>query len=94
MHLITFIFRIPQDDHAEFVQTAHETVEKWRGMQISCSLFRDKSDPCRFFLLFLTDKSVETLTELIHSESWAKATFEIIKESSKGVEVSFYEQVF
>ena len=94
MHLISFIFRIPEDDHPEFVQTAYGTVERWQGLKISCSLFRDKNDPLRFYLLFLTEKSIEEITELIHSESWAKSTFEIIKNSSKGVEISFFEQVF
>lgn len=93
MNLITFTFEVAEEDQLDFVKTLDELRDFWEEKDVTVSLFRDRSRQTRFLQLFLTDKSVDELTDLIQNQPRAKAVFEKIKDAGSGVVVSVMEQI-
>jgi len=93
MNLITFTFEVAEEDQLDFVKTLDELRDFWEEKDFTVSLFRDRSRQTRFLQLFLTDKSVDELTDLIQNQPRAKAVFEKIKDAGSGVVVSVMEQI-
>ncbi len=93
MNLITLTFEVAEEDQLDFVKTLDELRDFWEEKDFTVSLFRDRSRQTRFLQLFLTDKSVDELTDLIQNQPRAKAVFEKIKDAGSGVVVSVMEQI-
>ena len=93
MNLITIFFEVAEEDQPEFVKTVDELRDFWEDKGFTVSLFRDRSRRTRFLQLFLTDKTVDELTDLIQNQPRAKAVFEKIKDAGSGVVVSIMEQI-
>ncbi len=93
IYLITFTFDIVPDEHKEFVGFVEQLQNFWELQGIHVTLYRDSSNRNRFMQIFLTEKSLEDLTQLIQGEAKAKAVFEKIKESESRIIVSCFEKV-
>ena len=93
MNLITFSFKINSDDQLDFVQSLDGLRAFWDNEGITVSLFRDSSKVDRFFLIFLTEKGIDEITELIQKEPEARAVFEKMKELKGNLAVSCFERV-
>ena len=91
--MITFSFEITKEGQSDLVRAIETLKEQLRNQGYTISLFRDTSHQNRFLQIFLTDKTVDELTDMIHREPEAKAVFEKIKESESRVVVSCMEQI-
>ena len=93
MNLITFTFEMDVDGQAGLVKAIEELKNFWENQGFTISLFRDTSQPNRFMQIFLTEKTVDELTVMIHNQPQAKAVFEKIRDSEARVVVSCLEQI-
>lgn len=93
MNLITFIFDVSEEDHSKFIEAVEELEDFWEEEGFRVSLYRDKNRRKRFLQTFLTEKSVDELTNLIQNNTQAKAAFERIKDSKSRVVVSIMEKL-
>jgi len=75
------------------VKAIEEMKNFWKDQGFTISLFRDTSQPNRFMQIFLTEKTVDELTDMIHNQPQAKAVFETIRNSEARVVVSCLEQI-
>ncbi len=93
MNLITFLFDMDAEDQSEFVQAIEELKESWRSQGLTISLFRDTTRADRFLQIFLTEKTVDELTEMIQQDTHARVVFEKIRDSQSRVVVACMEQI-
>lgn len=93
MNLITFTFEMDLDGQSGLIKAIEELKNFWKDQGFTISLFRDTSQPNRFMQIFLTEKTVDELTDMIHNQPQAKAVFEKIRDSEARVVVSCLEQI-
>ena len=93
MKLITFTFEMDVEVQTGLVKAIEEMKNFWKDQGFTISLFRDTSQPNRFMQIFLTEKTVDELTDMIHNQPQAKAVFETIRNSEARVVVSCLEQI-
>lgn|GEM_PF-884744 len=93
MNLITFTFEMDVDGQSGLIKAIEELKNFWKDQGFTISLFRDTSQPNRFMQIFLTEKTVDELTDMIHNQPQAKAVFETIRNSEARVVVSCLEQI-
>lgn len=93
MNLITFTFEMDLDGQSGLIKAIEELKNFWKDQGFTISLFRDTSQPNRFMQIFLTEKTVDELTDIIHNQPQAKAVFEKIRDSEARVVVSCLEQI-
>lgn len=93
MNLITFIFEVSEEGHSEFIKAVEELKDFWEEEGFRVSLYRDTNRRRRFLQTFLTEKSVDELTNLIQNNAQAKAAFERIKDSKSRVVVSIMKKL-
>ena len=89
--MITLSFEVAEEDQADFIRKMEDMKDFWDVKGFVFSLFRDTSRKSRFLQLFLTEKSVDQFTALIHNDSKAKKMFEDVKEIAGHVVVSCME---
>lgn len=93
MYLITFSFEVVEEKQAEFVKAVSESKNFWKGQGFTFSLFRDANQKNRFLQMFLTERTVDELVNLIQHQPRAKAVFERMKDSANHVVISFMEHI-
>ena len=93
MNLITFTYELIKDGQAELVEAVEALKESWGDQGFTVSLFRDMSQQDRFLHIFLTEKSIDELTDMIQNDPRAKAVFDRVRESESRVVVSYMEQI-
>jgi len=93
MNLITFAFTIASEKQAAFVQAVEALQKRWRSENITVSLFRDAAQTQRLLLLFLTEKPVDEVTQMIKDADRAGALVEYLKTAEGSIAVSCMEQV-
>lgn len=93
MHLVTFTFDVHQEDQNTFIQKVNELKSFWKDQGIEFSLFRDQTQKTRFLQLLGTDRSIDEITQLIQTNSQAKAVFESIRSVANHVTVSFLDRI-
>ena len=93
MNLITFTFDLHPDEQKSYITALEELKSRWDKHGLIVSLFQDMNDRNRFLLFFLTEKSVDEISEMMVSHPDLKALFGQLKESEGRVVVSAMEQV-
>ena len=93
MNLITLQFSVAEEDQREFVQMLEEINKFWKDQGFTVSLFRDTTDRNKFQQIFLSEKNVEDLVDIIQTKPEAKKVFDWIKNSGSRVVISVMEQL-
>lgn len=93
MNLITMRFEIPFENQAPYIKTLGSFQECWSEKGFVVSLFREKGDPDRFLQFFLSERSIDEITELLLNDPEMKKLFMKLKEGDGRVVVSVFEQV-
>ncbi|RKY75629.1 hypothetical protein DRQ07_11605 [candidate division KSB1 bacterium] len=94
MNLITFTFWIDRNQEEDYITESEELKEFWDKNEVVVSLFRDTNEESKFYQIFLTEKNLEQITELIKNEEKAKRAFDLIKQAGGKVLVSSFEQIY
>lgn len=93
MNLITISFELDYETQIALVKDIEALKGFWDSRGFTVSLFRDASRRTRFLQIFLTENTVDELTEIIQGESRVKAVFEKIRDAGSRITVSFLEQI-
>jgi hypothetical protein len=93
MYLITFTYEVPEADQSEFIESIKALKSFWKSHGLSLSLYREVNRKDRIQQTFLTERTVEEITQLIREDPKARAFFEMMKTGAGHVIVSVYDKV-
>ena len=93
MHLITFNYEMPEEDQLEFIASIKALKNFWKSHGLSLSLYRDVNRKDRIQQTFLTERTVDEITQLIREDPKARVFFEMIKTCAGHIVVSVYDKV-
>ena len=93
MHLITFIYEMSEADQSGFIESIKALKNFWKSHGLSLSLYRDVNRKNRIQQTFLTERTVDEITQLIREDPKARVFFEMIKLHAGHVVVSVYEKM-
>lgn len=93
MNLITISFELLEEKQIEFVKAFENIVDFWKEQGFTVSLFRETSNKNHFFLLLLTENTVDDLTLLIQNHPEIRDFLRRVKDSECRVVVSYLEQI-
>jgi len=93
MNLITMRVEIPFENQAPYIKTLESFKERWSKKGFIISLFREKGDHNRFLQIFLSERDIDEITDLLLNDPEMKKLFMKLKEGDGRVVVSVFEQV-
>jgi len=76
-----------------FVRSLNKLRPFWNSEAITVSLFRETGKTDGFLLMFLTEKTIEEVTEIIKAKPEAKQVFEKMNDMTGKVTAACLEQV-
>ena len=93
MYLITFTYEIQEADQPEFIQSIKALKDFWESHGLPLALYRDMNRKTRIQLTFLTERTVDDISQLIKEDPKARILFEKIKTCAGHIVISVYDKV-
>ena len=93
MYLITFTYEISEEDQPEFIESIDALKDFWKSHGLPLALYRDMNRKNRIQLTFLTERTVDEITQLIKDNPKARILFEKIKTCAGHIVVSVYDKL-
>ncbi len=76
-----------------FLNALQDTKIAWQQAGYDFTAFIDKKEVKKLSFQITTKHSFDELSQIVETESWAKATFESIRAVSSHVEIEILEQI-